>query len=240
MFGQGLGGVPLALGLRTGHIAAEGIRRKVNRALRRRSGGAVRGGGGGGGGGTSGQNQALARSMMMASGWGGGQWPSLKALWTQESGFRTLAENASSGAYGIPQSLPGTKMASAGPDWRTNPATQIRWGLDYIKGRYGSPDAAMAHERAFNWYGHGGRMPEWGGWHGNGMDATFHKPTMIGVGEKGPERVTVGPARGGGLTINHMEIVVHGHQPGDVKREVEAALVEVARAIDRAPTTGGA
>lgn len=86
----------------------------------------------------------------------------------------------------------------------------------------------------------GGRMPEWGGWHADGLDATFHRPTMIGVGERGSERVTVGPTRGGGLTIQHMEIHVQGHQPGDVKREVEAALMDVARAIDRAPTTGGA
>ena len=56
------------------------------------------------------------------------------------------------GAYGIPQALPGSRMASAGPDWQTNAATQIRWGLQYIKSTYGSPCAAWDHEQATGWY----------------------------------------------------------------------------------------
>jgi hypothetical protein len=70
----------------------------------------------------------------------------------KESGWNHTAMNPSSGAYGIPQSLPGTKMATAGADWQTNPATQISWGLGYISGRYGSPCNAWAHSQAVNWY----------------------------------------------------------------------------------------
>ena len=73
-------------------------------------------------------------------------------LWTRESSWRADAYNASSGAYGIPQSLPGSKMAAAGADWRTNAATQIEWGLSYIAGRYGAPCGAWAHSEQFNWY----------------------------------------------------------------------------------------
>jgi hypothetical protein len=75
----------------------------------------------------------------------------LGPLWQEESSWRWNAENAS-GAYGIPQALPGSKMASAGPDWLTNPATQIKWGLGYIQSTYGTPCAAWAHEEADGWY----------------------------------------------------------------------------------------
>jgi hypothetical protein len=76
----------------------------------------------------------------------------LKLLWDRESGWRYDAENPSSGAYGIPQSLPGSKMASAGADWQTDPATQIRWGLGYIKGVYGNPCNAWGFEEANGYY----------------------------------------------------------------------------------------
>ena len=72
-------------------------------------------------------------------------------LWNRESGWIYDAENAS-GAYGIPQALPGSKMASAGPDWQTNPATQIAWGLGYIKEIYGTPCGAWAFEEANGYY----------------------------------------------------------------------------------------
>jgi hypothetical protein len=75
----------------------------------------------------------------------------LQALWNHESGWRYDAENPS-GAYGIPQALPGSKMASAGPDWQTNPATQIKWGLGYIKQLYGNPCNAWAFEERNNYY----------------------------------------------------------------------------------------
>ena len=100
---------------------------------------------------TGGSPQAIARGMLSSFGWSGDQFGCLNSLWTKESGWRTTAANPS-GAYGIPQALPGSKMASAGDDWRTNPATQVRWGLGYIKGSYGSPCAAWGHSRATNWY----------------------------------------------------------------------------------------
>ncbi|CCH70980.1 conserved exported hypothetical protein [Phycicoccus elongatus Lp2] len=90
------------------------------------------------------QARATARSMLGAYGFGDGQWGCLDSLWTGESSWNWAARNPSSGAYGIPQSLPASKMSSAGSDWLTNPATQIAWGLGYIKGRYGSPCAALA------------------------------------------------------------------------------------------------
>ncbi|MGH3661823.1 MAG: transglycosylase SLT domain-containing protein [Micromonosporaceae bacterium] len=80
------------------------------------------------------------------------QMPCLNQLWTTESGWNERASNPSSGAYGIPQALPGSKMSSHGDDWRTNPATQIKWGLDYIKGRYNDPCGAWEHHQANNWY----------------------------------------------------------------------------------------
>jgi hypothetical protein len=73
-------------------------------------------------------------------------------MWTRESGWNTQADNPSSGAYGIPQALPGSKMASAGSDWQTNPATQIKWGLGYIKQTYGTPSAAWTFWQSHNWY----------------------------------------------------------------------------------------
>jgi hypothetical protein len=79
------------------------------------------------------------------------EWTCLLDLWNQESGWRYDAENPS-GAYGIPQSLPGDKMLSAGADWQTNPATQINWGLGYIKSVYGTPCGAWNHEVNDGWY----------------------------------------------------------------------------------------
>lgn len=95
----------------------------------------------------------IAGAMLAAYGWGSTEFSCLNQLWHGESGWSWSATNSSSGAYGIPQSLPGWKMASAGSDWLTNPATQIRWGLDYIDGRYGSP--CEAHSQ---WLG---RSPHW-------------------------------------------------------------------------------
>jgi len=87
-----------------------------------------------------------------ARGWEYAQFSCLVKLWERESNWRLTATNKSSGAYGIPQSLPASKMASAGADWRTNAETQIKWGLGYIEGRYGSPCAALAHSDSHNWY----------------------------------------------------------------------------------------
>ncbi|UPK74155.1 lytic transglycosylase domain-containing protein [Nocardioidaceae bacterium SCSIO 66511] len=94
----------------------------------------------------------IARSMLGDYGWGQDQFPCLDDLWIGESQWQWDAENPYSGAYGIPQSLPGEKMASAGSDWQTNPATQIEWGLGYIADRYGSPCAANDFKQGNNWY----------------------------------------------------------------------------------------
>jgi hypothetical protein len=94
----------------------------------------------------------LARAMLSQRGWGSGQFGCLDSLWQRESGWNAHAQNPSSGAYGIPQALPGSKMASAGSDWRTNPVTQIRWGLQYIQASYGSPCAAWGHSQSHGWY----------------------------------------------------------------------------------------
>jgi hypothetical protein len=97
-----------------------------------------------------GSPRAIAQSMLAERGWSS-QWGCLDSLWARESGWRVYASN-SSGAYGIPQAMPGSKMASAGSDWRTNPATQIRWGLGYIASSYGGPCAAWDHSQSHNWY----------------------------------------------------------------------------------------
>ena len=94
----------------------------------------------------------IARAMMAEFGFSSSQFSCLDSLWMKESGWNVYADNPTSSAYGIPQSLPGSKMASAGPDWLHNPATQIRWGLGYIRDRYGSPCAAWGHSQAVNWY----------------------------------------------------------------------------------------
>ncbi len=134
--------------------------------------------------------KAYAKSILWAYGWEMDQFPPLDALWTGESGWNYRAYNASSGATGIPQALPGSKMASAGADWRTNPATQIRWGLGYIKGRpdYGSPARAYALwlSRSPHWYAQGGLvgMAD-GGFAGDSPNIHLHrsKPGNAGRGD---------------------------------------------------------
>jgi hypothetical protein len=100
----------------------------------------------------SGSPQQIAEGMLGSYGWSSGEFGCLQSLWDQESGWNVYASNPSSGAYGIPQALPGSKMASAGPGWQSDAATQIRWGLGYIKATYGSPCAAWSHEEATGWY----------------------------------------------------------------------------------------
>ena len=100
----------------------------------------------------SGSPQQIAEAMLGSFGWSSSQFSCLEPLWAYESGWSVSAYNAGSGAFGIPQALPGSRMASAGPDWQTDAATQIRWGLEYIKGTYGSPCGAWAHEEATGWY----------------------------------------------------------------------------------------
>lgn len=99
-----------------------------------------------------GSAKAIGYQMVIERGWGDDQYNCLVALWDRESGWNVYASNSSSGAYGIPQALPGSKMASAGADWQTNAATQISWGLGYITGRYGSPCGAWGHSQSYGWY----------------------------------------------------------------------------------------
>ncbi|MGA8852315.1 MAG: hypothetical protein WB508_11425, partial [Aeromicrobium sp.] len=96
--------------------------------------------------------QDVARKMLPDYGWDAAQFSCLDALYVGESGWDHTATNPSSGAYGIPQSLPADKMATAGKDWKSNPVTQIRWGLDYIKASYGTPCSANAFKSGNNWY----------------------------------------------------------------------------------------
>jgi hypothetical protein len=101
---------------------------------------------------SDGDPREIARVLMTRFGFGPDQFGCLDSLWTRESNWNPSADNPSSSAYGIPQALPGSKMASAGADWATNPATQIMWGLGYIQDRYGSPCGAWAHSESQGFY----------------------------------------------------------------------------------------
>ncbi len=96
--------------------------------------------------------QQIALSMLPSYGWDSGQFSCLDAVWTRESNWDPYVANSSSGAYGIPQALPASKMAAFGSDWSTNPTTQIKWGLWYIRQSYGSPCGAWAFWQSHNWY----------------------------------------------------------------------------------------
>ncbi|MFE6493416.1 hypothetical protein [Streptomyces sp. NPDC057748] len=192
--------------------------------------------GGGGGGGSVGAAQTAARQMLGEFGWGDSQWSPLKKLWQGESGWRWNASNPSSGAYGIPQSLPGSKMASAGADWRTNPSTQIKWGLGYIKNRpdYGSPAAAYSKwlSRSPHWYDNGGYLPEGLSLVANGTG----KPEPVFTSSQW-DTLRANAGRGGGATTVHADVKVY---VGDreitdiVRTEVVAREEQTAAAI----TTG--
>ncbi|HRY11327.1 MAG: lytic transglycosylase domain-containing protein [Actinobacteria bacterium] len=103
--------------------------------------------------GTVAYNKWFARAYMQQKyGWGADQFSALEQLWQRESGWSQHAHNSSSGAHGIPQALPGSKMGSHGADWATNPETQIKWGLSYIDAVYGSPAGALASSHSRGWY----------------------------------------------------------------------------------------
>jgi hypothetical protein len=97
------------------------------------------------------QYESFGRQLSNST-WGPSAFPYLYMLWQRESGWNPAAENPLSGAFGIAQALPATKMASAGPDWATDPYTQIVWGVGYISAAYGDPQTAWAHELAYGWY----------------------------------------------------------------------------------------
>jgi len=133
----------------------------------------------------------------------GTEWASLDALWQKESGWSNTAENPSSGAYGIPQALPPTKMPFAAQKaGGSQPRAQIAWGLSYIKGRYGDPLTA--------WSGYYDR----GGWYGDGGDFVVNRPTLFGAGERGPERVTVTPMAEGGIVAQPRGVAGSTPLPG--------------------------
>ena len=94
----------------------------------------------------------IAKALLSEFGFSQDEFGCLDSLYMSESGWRVNADNPSSSAYGIPQALPGSKMSSAGPDWATNPVTQIRWGLGYIQDSYGSPCGAWSFKQSHNWY----------------------------------------------------------------------------------------
>ncbi|MEV4509871.1 lytic transglycosylase domain-containing protein [Dactylosporangium sp. NPDC049525] len=97
-------------------------------------------------------NKKTGCTLMVAAGFGLDQMPCLEKLWNKESGWNPLAHNKSSGAHGIPQAVPGDKMAAYGPNWYNDAATQIKWGLNYIKGRYKTPCGAWSHSQNTGWY----------------------------------------------------------------------------------------
>ena len=101
---------------------------------------------------TGGDPRTVARALLSQFGFGQDQFSCLDSIYVNESGWNVHADNPSSSAYGIPQALPGSKMASAGADWQDNAATQIRWGLGYIKARYGSPCSAWGFKQSHGWY----------------------------------------------------------------------------------------
>jgi TP901 family phage tail tape measure protein len=156
------------------------------------------------GGGAPAANAALARRLYPP--WGsGGQWIAWNNVAMRESGWNQFAQNASSGAYGIPQALPGSKMGAAANPPQSNPTAQIRWMVGYIKGRYGTPAGAWAHEQSAGWYRNGGYLPR-GQW---GI-----------VGENGPEPIKVNnngalirPNRGGGAPQQNITIYTNEINP---------------------------
>lgn len=163
--------------------------------------------------------KAAGKGMLGQYGWTA-QWPDLDALWMRESGWRWNADNPTSDAYGIPQALPGSKMASAGKDWKTNASTQIRWGLGYIKSRYGSPAKANAFQKANNWYGRGTHSA-YPGWAVVG-DTGPEIMRMRGGEQIDPIHDLVGRAGGGDTNIS---VVVHA--PGATHAVVDRLNMEL-------------
>ena len=170
---------------------------KAQRAARNAATGAVSGMGVA----PNGPVQMYAKRLLAAYGWGN-QWGAFNDIVMRESGWNPLIQNPTSGAYGIPQALPGSKMASAGADWRTNPYTQLRWMMSYIRSRWVNPIGADYNERTQHWYRSGL------------IGGIFSRPTLIGVGEAGPEQVDVTPLGRGGRRIV-LEIRSTGHSDFD-------------------------
>lgn len=222
---SGLHGVPGALADRGSLLYAAALQSHVNKKLA--SAGGTNLAGFHGGGGTSSANEALGKRMMLAAGYSASEWPALQALWTQESGWNANSVNSSSGAYGIPQALGHGHPFALG-----DAAAQIAWGLNYIRGRYGSPSAAEAHERSFNWYSRGGKTPTWAGWHAKGGEYETRGPVIFGAGERGKERVSITPVHSNSTGAKGHKIEVNiGHVTMASDADVEAVAREVAGKI---------
>ena len=165
----------------------------------------------------TGSLQQYAMSLLNSLGWGN-QWPMFNALVMGESGWNPHAQNPGSGAYGIPQALPASKMASAGSDWATSGFTQLRWMMSYIGSVYGDPAHAYS-----SWLG---RSPHWydtGGWLPRGLSLA-----MNATGR--PERI-LGPNEpiGGTTVVNNITVNVHGHalsSKQEIGRVVSDALTD--------------
>ena len=192
--------------------------------------------------------------MLKRYGFDQGQIVSLIKLWNGESGWNEKAGNPSSDAYGIPQSLPGSKMASAGKDWRTNPATQINWGLSYIKSRYGTPDKALAqwNARSPHWYDQGGVMSPGRGQYVNATgkpeavlnhaqwDAVTKLSNRAGELISKEESKAMGASNGVHMTVHHNEVITYDSRndfsdakitvmtqdPDDMARQLEKKVVK--------------
>ncbi|MFE9120874.1 CHAP domain-containing protein [Streptomyces sp. NPDC007172] len=170
-------------------------------------------------GGTPEQNKGVAKQLLAQMGWGS-HFGDLDSIWSRESGWNQYAKNPTSGAYGIPQSLPASKMGTAGPDWLTNPVTQERWGLGYIKDRYGDPAKAWDFWKRNHWYAKGTKSAS---------------PGLALVGEQGPELIQmqggerVFSARDTASMMGGRDITVNVYAAPDVPTE-ETIL----RALERA------
>jgi hypothetical protein len=169
-------------------------------------------------GGDAAANKALARRIFP---WGAPQWPAFVDLVMAESGFNRFARNPSSGAYGIPQALPPSKLPFAGQaGGGSHAGPQLSWMFSYIAQRYGTPANAWAHEVTNHWYGSGGIIPE------PVIGVGLRSGHGYGFGENGPELVT--PA-GRGLGGNSYSITVNaavGSHPAEIGRQVVEAIRE--------------
>lgn len=192
---------------------------------------AIKGVGGGGrksngNGGSPSQNMTLGRQMAAARGWTGPQWEALKTLWMHESGWRTDADNPTSSAYGIPQALTALHHLD-GTSYMTDPRAQIKWGLNYIAGRYGTPGNAWDFWQKNNWY-------DQGSWNiRNDQDARVHKGEMIfpskvadiirnelaspGIGDN------LGRSRGGGVNVTFQSGAIVVQMQTGTEREARQA-----------------
>jgi Peptidase family M23 len=187
----------------------------------------TRGGSFGSVGKVSGGIKGLAQAMMNAAGFRG-QFSAVNYIISHESGWRTTARNPSSGAYGLGQALPASKMRGYGPDYLHNARTQLNWFFHYIRSRYGSPNRAASFWRSHHWYGDGGVVT---------------KPSLIAAGEKGPERVLSPPQTrafenlvrnldhggGGGQTVVNINLPHYVGSQQDIQRVVRSALVTMDR-----------